>query len=345
MKRMWGIWLLFSLLVPVSHAAGGGSLDQGMVNPGYHEQPAWFKASFLDIREDIADAASADKRVLLYFYQDGCPYCARMLRENFAQKELVDYTRRHFDVVAINMWGDREVMDLQGRSVTEKRFAEAARVQYTPTLVFLNEEGRVALRVNGYLPPHKFKSALQYVAEKRETQESFPAYLARTAPVAAKGRIAAIPHALAHPLKLADNRRASWRPLLVLFEQRHCSACDELHAQVLSRREMATALTNTDIAQVDIGSSEPVQTPDGRVMPANEWARKLGVLFTPSLVFFDTDGREVFRTEAYLKTYHLHGAVDYVVSGAYRHQPSFQRYLQVRTDELKARGFKVDLME
>jgi hypothetical protein len=53
----------------------------------------------------------------------------------------------------------------------------------------------------------------------------------------------------------------------------------------------------------------------------------------------------VFRTGAYLKTYHLHGAVDYVVSGAYQHQPNFQRFLQERTEALEARGFKVDLME
>jgi hypothetical protein len=31
----------------------GDSLQAGMVNPGYHEQPAWFRQSFLDIREDM----------------------------------------------------------------------------------------------------------------------------------------------------------------------------------------------------------------------------------------------------------------------------------------------------
>ena len=56
-------------------------------------------------------------------------------------------------------------------------------------------------------------------------------------------------------------------------------------------------------------------------------------------------GKEVFRTEAYLKTFHLHGAMDYVITGAYRHQPNFQRFLQRRNEELQARGFPVDLME
>lgn len=344
-KKRWGMLAMLWMLLPSAWGASEGTLGQGLVNPGYHEQPAWFKPSFLDIREDIAEAGAAGKRVLLYFYQDGCPYCARMLRENFADRELVAYTRKHFDVVAINLWGDREVTDLQGNAVTEKAFAAAARVQYTPTLIFLTEAGKVALRINGYFPPHKFRTAMQYVAEKQETRQNFAAYLAQVAPAPAKGEITPIAHALPQPLKLADNRKTSYRPLLVLFEQRNCSACDELHREVLARREMATAVTNLDVAQVDIGSSEALQTPDGKSLAANAWAKQLGVQFTPSLVFFDTDGREVFRSEAYLKTYHLHGAVDYVVSGAYRHQPNFQRFLQVRTDELRARGFTVDLME
>jgi thioredoxin-related protein len=334
--------LLFSA---ATWAAQPGGLGEGMVNPGYEDKPAWFKASFLDIGEDVTEAADAGRRVILYFYQDGCPYCTRLLRENFADQQLVDYTREHFDVVAINMWGDREVTDLNGNSQTEKDFAAAVRVQYTPTLIFLNEQGRVALRINGYFPPHKFKTALEYVAGKHESQQNFASYLAEAAPVAAKGKITPVADALPHPLKLAENRQFSYRPLMVLFEQPNCSACDELHDDLFKDRGLASSMTNLDVAQVNISSAEELQTPDGKTLPANQWAKQLGVQFTPSLVFFDQAGKEVFRTEAYLKTFHVHGVMDYVVSGAYRHQPNFQRFLQRRNEELQARGFEVDLME
>ena len=76
-----------------------------------------------------------------------------------------------------------------------------------------------------------------------------------------------------------------------------------------------------------------------------EWARKIGVQYTPSLVFFDAAGDEVFRTEGYLKGFHIHGAIDYVATGSYRWQPSFQRFLQARREALLARGFQVELME
>ena len=60
------------------------------------------------------------------------------------------------DVVAVNMFGDREVTTRDGDTLTEKAFAAAMRVQFTPTLLFFNEQGEVVLRLNGYIPPQSF---------------------------------------------------------------------------------------------------------------------------------------------------------------------------------------------
>ena len=111
--------LLLWFFTPLLPAAEGEGLDEGMTNPGYHDKPDWFKLSFLDIREDINEAAQQNKRVMLYFYQDGCPYCAKLLQDNFGQKEIAEKTRNKFDVIAINMWGDREVTDLKGYMLSE----------------------------------------------------------------------------------------------------------------------------------------------------------------------------------------------------------------------------------
>lgn len=332
------------ILVAAQSPGGSAALDAGMVNPGYHEKPAWFKESFLDIREDIAEAEAGGRRVMLYFYQDGCPYCAKLLNDNFGNRAIAEKTRDGFDVIAINMWGDREVGDLAGRLTTEKAFASALRVQYTPTLLFLNEQGGVVLRINGYFAPHKFDVALDFVSGRHEGRTRFRDYYAEAAPVAAHAAMNRLGGTLQPPLQLAD-RGPGERPLLVLFEQGSCADCDELHGDILTRSALAHALSNLDVAQVDIWSEDPVQTPDGRDLTAKAWSRELGVQHAPSMVFFDPQGREVFRTEAYLRTFHVHGAIDYVVSGAYRWQPSFQRFLQHRTESLAAQGVKVDLMD
>jgi thioredoxin-related protein len=342
------ILLLLLLLVKApgfaEQAPGAGqALQPGMVNPGFHEQPAWFKQSFLDIREDVAEAGENHKRVLLYFYQDGCPYCKKLLETNFAVRDIVERTRRYFDVIAINMWGDREVTDFAGNSTTEKQFAADLKVMFTPTLLFLNEQGEVVLRLNGYYPPHKFSTVIDYVGQHQDTAMAFRDYVAQHAPVASRGELHQDGSYLKPPYRLAE--RASGKPLLVLFEQQDCAQCDELHDDILKRKASTALLRQFDVVLLDMWATTPVQTPDGKQTTAAEWSKALHVQYAPTMVMFDTAGKEVFRTEAYLKAFHLQSSMDYVLSGAYREQPSFQRYIQARADKLEAQGVHIDLME
>lgn len=337
------VLIVFSLLFgsTLAHAADESS---AAVDHSQHDSPAWFKQSFLDLREDVKEASKAGRRVMLYFYQDGCPYCSKLLRENFGQKDIADKTRKHFDVIAINIWGDREVVDLVGKEVPEKQFAAALKIQFTPSLLLLDEKGEVALRLNGYIPPHRFSAALDYVAQHQEKKTSFTDYLAANVREPASGRLHSESWLLKSPLKLAAPAR-SGKPLLVLFEQKECAACDELHGEAFPRAEVAALLKQFDVAQVDMASREAVQTPQGEKLAARDWARKLGVFYTPSMVFFDAGGREVFRVEGYLRPFHLASSLEYVASGAYRTQAQFQRYIEARAAARRAKGEKLELMK
>jgi thioredoxin-related protein len=324
-------------------AQQNAALETGLVNPGYHEKPDWFVESFLDIRDDVAEATAAGKRVVLYFYQDGCPYCKKLLDTNLALKDTVGKLRSRFNVIAINMWGDREVTDFDGVATTEKAFAGALRVMFTPTLLFLDEQGAVVLRVNGYYAPHKFNAALDYAAVHGGSDPGFREYLAGVAPSPASGRLHADPAFLPATASLAG--RESGKPLLVLFEQKECAPCDELHTDILQRPKSREQLARLDVVLLDMWSSEAVQRPDGTTGSIADWARELDVKYAPSLVFFDRDGREVFRAEAYLRSFHIQSVMDYVASGAYLEQPSFQRFIAARADALEAQGIHVDLMD
>jgi thioredoxin-related protein len=319
------------------------SLAEGMVNPGYEEKPEWFANSFLDIRADIQEAAAGNKRLLLYFYQDGCPYCKKLLDTNFALADTVKRTRDHFEVIAINIWGDREVTDHTGAVTTEKEFARALRVMFTPTLLFMDEQGGVVLRLNGYYPPHLFNAALDYGSKHSGSDPGFREYLAETDPVPSVGVLHSDPSFLSPGTDLAA--RNSGKPLLVMFEQKDCAPCDELHADILQRPEARTQLARFDIVLLEMWSQDPVKRPDGKTGSVTDWARELDVKYAPTLVYFDTGNKEVFRTEAYLKAFHILSSMDYVASGAYREYPEFQRFISARADELEAQGITVELME
>lgn len=306
------------------------------------EYPSWFKESFLDLREDIAEAARADKRVVLLFTQDNCPYCNALVERNLAQRDIEATLKTRYDVVALNLWGDREVTGLDGRAYTEKTFGTAMKVQFTPTLLFFAENGEVVLRLNGYLPPARFKAALDWVAMAGEAKPSFRDYVAGLeAAEAGAGSLIAEPFLR----QTADLRRsgAGGRPLAVFFEQKDCPDCATLHRRVLSDPEVRKQLARVDAVQLDMWSRSPITTPDGGQTTARDWARALDVKYAPGIVLFDATGREIIRWEAGFRVFHTAGMLDYVASGAHLAEPNFQRYLSARAEHVRESGRDVDI--
>ena len=345
MRPAWYTLIVLAAVLAATGPAAGALPDVEAFHPSPHaiDIPAWFKETFLDVREDARDAAAAGKRLLVYFGQDGCPYCRELMRVNFSQKDIVEKTRRHFNAVAINIWGDREVTWTDGRSRKEKEFAAHLKVQFTPTLLFLDEKGVIVLRLNGYYPPHQFQAAIDYVSGKQESKVAFAAFLQRHAREPASGILHDEPFYLKPPHDLSRPRRAQGKPLAVIFEQRHCAACDELHARGFRDPSVRDLIRRFDVARLELFGTARVITPLGQTLTEERWGRALGVAYTPSLVFFDAEGKEIFRMEAYVQPFHVASGLDYVASGAYRRQPSFQRFLQQRAEKIRAAGGRGDL--
>ncbi len=308
------------------------------------EFPSWFKTSFLDLRQDVAEAAAAGKRLIIVFHQEGCPYCNALVERNFSQRDIVRYTQRHFDLIEINIWGDREVTDTAGRTMTEKTFAVSLKVQFTPTLLFLDERGEIALRLNGYWPPERFGLALRYVAERYEGREPFAVYAARHAQAASQGRLITEDFFRPPPYDLRPGRvNREHRPLAIFFEQPHCPACETLHRRVLPDASVRESLRPFYAVQLDRWSETPVVTPQGEQTTARRWADALGIQFVPAIVLLTPEGREVIRAEAAFRVFHTAGLFDYVASGAWREQPSFQRFLSARAERQRAQGMDIDI--
>ncbi len=340
LKRMavLGLWAFLG-------AAGAGvsaAEKAELRGVGQFEIPGWFKNSFLDLHEDVAEAAAGGRRLLLYFGQEGCPYCAQLFNTNFSQPHIVDYTRRHFDALAFDLWGNREVTDFFGGKVPEKELAARLKVRFTPTILFLNEKGETVLRINGYYPPHQFMAALQYVAEKQEGHMTFREYLAKQAPPAARGALNAEPFFAKPPYDLS--RPAGGRPVAVFFEQKDCAGCDALHREILSQPATLKELKRFHAIQLDRWSDTPVVTPAGNETNAKRWADELNVAYVPAVVLFD-GGKEVIRIEAFLKAFHVQSVLDYVASGAYKTQPELQRFIRERADHLREKGVAIDLWQ
>lgn len=291
------------------------------------EHPEWFKESFLDLEEDLAEAIENGKKgIIVYFGQKRCPYCRQLMEINFKQPDIVKYTRDNFDVIAIDIWSPEEVTLPDGQTLSQRDYALRMGTNFTPSLIFYDADGRIALRLRGYYPPYQFRAALEYVAGGHYKREPFHVYLARgdsTLRFEAEDMVEE-DFFLPPPHQLDRSRFPGERPLVVFFEQGNCHACDILHTEPLRQPAILNLFKKFDSVQLNIYSDEPVVTPDGRRTTARQWARDLGIFYAPTLIFFDENGKEIIRVDSVVHFFRLRNVLNYVLNKGYLSYPSFQ---------------------
>lgn len=297
------------------------------------ELPDWFKLSFLELKTDIQEAKEQNKKgIIIYFGQKYCAYCKAHLERNWGQEDIVHYTQKNFDVIAINIKGQRPVVDIDGKTYTEKSFAVHKKTNFTPSIVFYNTKGKEVLRLRGYRPPYQFRAALEYIADGHYKRETFANYLARAEFALSYGKAelntndAFIPP----PYLLDRSRIKAEQPLMVVFERKHCHACDILHGGPLARPEIDAMLLKLEAVQLDIQSNEPLLTPAGKKTTAKKWAQQLNIDYSPTIIFFNENGKEIIRIESVVWFYRLRNVLNYVLTDAYKKYPTFQLWRQAK---------------
>jgi thioredoxin-related protein len=311
--------------------------------------PTWFKESFLDLEEDVADSTAKGKRLVVYFWQPGCPYCAQLWDDNFAQQDIVDTFRKHFEIIAINLWGDREIVSIGGKDYSEKSFAEALSIAYTPTLLFFNEKKKVILKLQGYVPPENFRLALQYVSQHKESEGSYAHFVAEQHLSDDKQlqgelhveRFFVKPSYDLDVSRLDEQDKGKYQA--VFFERPHCKNCDLLHQKTLQNKETVELVKKFRAVQLNRYAKTKVITPVGKQTTAKKWATELNISYLPAIVFFDPNGKEVMRIDAQMRSFHIQSVFDYVLSGAYKTELNFQRYISARADKIREEGKDVDI--
>ncbi len=291
------------------------------------ETPSWFKLSFLDLQDSLNEAVSNGKAgMIIYFGRKDCAYCKAQLEVNWGSPDIVNYTRTHFDVIGIDVRGQRTVTDFDGKTYTEKDYSANTKTNFTPTLHFYNKSGQLVLNLRGYRPPYQFRAALEFVADSHYLREPFRDYLARAEAAMGFGLDEMNEHDafLPPPYNLDRSTQAAKAPLVVFFEHPRCHACDVLHAGPLSEPELNTSIYNLEAIQLDITSDTPVITPDGHKTTARNWARDLDLSFAPTLIFFDENGKEIIRIDSVVRLYRLSNVLLYVLSKGYKQYPTFQ---------------------
>jgi thioredoxin-related protein len=172
--------LLLSMALPLSASEVG---DDGL------HKPTWLRDTFKDMTEDLAEANTEGKRLMVIWEQRGCLYCRQMQEEVFPDPRIDALIRENFFVVQMNLFGDVEVTDFDGTTLPEKDMAQRWGVVFTPTMMFFPEEvaaDQTAQKAAVAIMPGAFgkgttRAMLTWVKDKEYlTGEHFQKYVART---------------------------------------------------------------------------------------------------------------------------------------------------------------------
>jgi len=296
--------------------------------------PDWFSLSFLDLQDSLDEALKDGKKgIILYFGRKDCAYCHSLLDINWGDPVIIKFTQKHFNVIAIDVRGDRAITDFNGKIWTEKSFSAHLRTNFTPSLLFYNAKSQLALKLPGYRPKYQFRAALEYVADAHYQRESFRDYLTRAESALSFGSEELNDHEvfMSPPYNLQrknmQQNKTQINPLVVFFEHPRCHACDILHGDTLSKPEVTTQLFELDVVQLNSMANTPVITPAGKHTTARKWAEDLNLTFAPSMVFFDESGKEILRIESVIRFFRLNNVLRYIIGKEYNNYPTFQAWL------------------
>jgi len=332
MQRLFAaIALVLSIVsVPAVAATTPGKVTGGQK----YDMPDWFKMSFLELKDDLKEANEHGKQLMLFMHLEECPYCARTLNENFREGATREFIERHFDVIGIDIRGSRSVDWFDGRQYSEQELAHQLKVYATPTIIFLDPEGKIALRLDGFRKRQAFRQAVDYVQQKAYRHESLADFVAHQKQEPYRFR--------AEPMfrEMTDFRNFR-QPLALMFEDRDCTDCDEFHDKVLHHPDVQAEISRYTVVRLDAYSDQPITDIDGKRTTPRQWAEKLGLTYRPGIVLFN-EGRERARMDGMLYHFHFKELLRYVSGEYYKKYDSFSKYNAARRPELLQQGISID---
>ena len=99
----------------------------------------WYHQSFLELEDDINEALASGKVLMVKFDQKGCIYCEKVALDVLTDPVINKYVRDNFTVVQLDIFGNRDVTDIDGTVLSESKMAQRWGVVFTPSIYFIAE--------------------------------------------------------------------------------------------------------------------------------------------------------------------------------------------------------------
>ena len=144
-----------------------------------------------------------------------------------------------------------------------------------------------------------------------------------------------------------DDAAAAGKRLAIIFEQRGCIYCAEMHREVFSDPKIAAYIAeHFMVVQYNLFGDEEVTDLDGEALPEKDMARRWRVLYTPTIIFLPAEAPEggtamdaavSVMPGAFGRGTTLH-MFEWVQQAGYEGDEHFQKYHARRLEERRAAG-------
>ena len=159
--------LCFSVVLGFSSPSFAGDEKPTLGDDGlYHYN--WYHQSFFELADDIDEALADGKVLMVKFDQKGCIYCEKVATEILSEPAVNKYVRENFLVVQMDIFGSRDVTDLDGTVLPENEMAARWGVVFTPSIYFITERkdvGKLTEAAAAVMPGAFMKSTFMGMLE------------------------------------------------------------------------------------------------------------------------------------------------------------------------------------
>jgi thioredoxin-related protein len=111
--------------------------------PSFADSSTFFR--YIDFEEAFDIAQKEGKKVMLYFHFDGCGSCLQLEKEAFIDHKVIAFYSENFISLDINT--------KKGKGV---KVCEKFNIEFYPTLIFLDENGKEFHKISGYFNAETF---------------------------------------------------------------------------------------------------------------------------------------------------------------------------------------------
>lgn len=142
-----------------------------------HSSSDFFDFSSDNLKEDLQAAKEDGKKgIFIFFGMEDCPFCHKMKMTVLNKPEVIKFYKKNFANFEIDVNGNIQTHDFDGKALSHKALALKHEVRATPVLAFFDLNGKKIFTRTGYSSLEEFILLGNFITSGKYKTDNFVKY-------------------------------------------------------------------------------------------------------------------------------------------------------------------------